>query len=117
MQSDQHRLGIWQLHLETVFNSLPGFASTGHHNCIKSAYLYLQNMTDNNPEVYKIFSEGNLVIRRSDRNWAGLAPDVVIEQVLMRSFKSNDGLTRGTGFKETQRPIWLLSMCISSIFN
>ena len=35
----------------------------------------------------------------------------------MRSLKSNGGLTRGAGFKETQRAIWLLSMPISSTFN
>ena len=50
---------------------------------------------------------------RSGRTWAGLAPDLVIEQVLIRSLKSNDGLTRGTGFKDTQRAIWP----ISSTFN
>ena len=35
----------------------------------------------------------------------------------MRSLKSNGGLTRGTGFKKTQRAIWLLSMPISSTCN
>ena len=113
-------VGIWQLHLETVFKSLQVFASTGHHNYAKSVYLYLQNMyslKDNNPDVYKIFSEGNFGIRRSDRNWAGLAPDLVTEQVLMRSLKSNGGSTRVTDFKETQRAILLLSMPISSTFN
>ena len=76
-------LGIWQLHLETVLNSLPVFA------CTATAYLYLQSMyslEDNNPEV---FSEGNFAIRGSNRNRVALAPDLVTEQVLMRSFKSN----------------------------
>ena len=35
----------------------------------------------------------------------------------MRSLKSNGGLTRGTGFKKTQRAISLLSMPISSTCN
>ena len=49
----------------------------------------MDSLKDNNPEVYKIFSEGNFVIRCSDKNWAGLAPDLVIEQVLIKSLKSN----------------------------
>ena len=34
----------------------------------------------------------------------------MIEQVLMRSLKTNGGLTRGRGMTEQQRVIWLLSM-------
>ena len=45
-----------------------------------------------------------------DRYWAGLSQDLVIEQVLMRSLKTSGGLTRGTGFGERQRLVWLLSM-------
>ena len=74
----------------------------------------MYSLKNNNREVYIIFSEGNFIIRLSYRNWVGLAPDLVIEQVLMRSLKSNGGLTRGTGFKETKRATWILSMTISS---
>ena len=48
-----------------------------------------------------------LVIRRSDCYWAGLSSDLVIEQVLMRSMKTNGGLTRGRGMTEQQRLISL----------
>ena len=72
----------------------------------------MDSLKDNNPEVYKIFSEGNCVIRCRDKNWAGLGPDLVIEEVLIKSLKSNGGLTRGTGSKDTQGVIWLLSMLI-----
>ena len=34
----------------------------------------MYSLKANNLEVYKIFSEGKIVIRRIDRNWAGLAP-------------------------------------------
>ena len=114
------RLGDWRLHIDSVSNSLPIFAAAGHHNYTKSAYLYLQSMLalkENNPEVYKNFSEGYFVIRQSDRTWAGLSPDLVIEQVLMRALKSTGRLTRGTGFKEIQRAIWLLSMPVTSAYN
>lgn len=41
---------------------------------------------------------------------AGLSTDLAIEQVLMRSVKTADGLTRGRGIEESQRALWLLSM-------
>ena len=56
------------------------------------------------------FMKGHHVSRRSDRFWAGLSSDLVIEQVLMRSVKITGGLTRGSGMDESQRASWLLSM-------
>ncbi len=47
--------------------------------------------------------EGFRVIRRSNRLWAGLSSDLIIEQVLMRSLKTSGGLTRGRGMTEHQR--------------
>ena len=49
------------------------------------------------------------VIRRTNQYWAGLGSDLVIEQTLMRSLKSTDGLTRGSGMTEHQRARW--TMC------
>ena len=92
---------------------LPYFAAAGHNLYLKSSYLYLQQMTElkkTNPEVYKHFSSGNHVIRRTDKFWAGLSTDLVIEQVLMRSVKTVGGMTRGRGMSESQRAQWLLSM-------
>lgn len=40
------------------------------------------------------------VVRKSDRYWASLSTDLVIEQVLMRSLKNTGGLTRGSGLTE-----------------
>ena len=62
------------------------------------------------PEVYQHFQNGLHVIRRSERYWAGLSTDLVIEQVLMRSMKTSGGLTRGRGMTEQQRVIWSLAM-------
>ena len=56
------------------------------------------------------FQDGLHVIRRSDRYWAGLSSDLVIEQVLMRSIKTIGGLTRGRGMTEQQCVIWSLAM-------
>ena len=92
---------------------LPYFAATGHNLYAKSAYLYLQCMLhlhSSNPTVYDMFLNGFHVIRRSDRYWAGLSSDLIIEQVLMRNLKASGGLTRGKGMDETQRLIWTMSM-------
>ena len=61
--------------------------------------------------------EGHHVVRRSDRFWAGLSPDLIIEQVLMRSIKTHDGLTRGKGMTENQRLVWVLSMPVCASIN
>lgn len=42
------------------------------------------------------------VIRRSDRLWIGILPDLAIEQCLMRSLKF-------TGLTESQRHVWIFS--------
>ena len=57
------------------------------------------------------------VVRRSDRLWAGLSTDLVIEQVLMRSIKTTGGLTRGRGMDESQRLIWVLSSPVCAEYN
>ena len=107
------RMGNWQLHSKSTYEMLPYFAASGHNLYTKSAYIYLQIMCrieETHPEVYKAFMRGHHVSRRSDRFWAGLSTDLVIEQALMRSVKTTRGLTRGRGIDETQRASWLLSV-------
>ena len=74
-------------------------------------------LTENNPDVFRAFVNGNHVIRRSDRYWAGISSDLTNEQVLMRSLKTNGGLTRGKGFAESQRAIWILPMPVMAEIN
>ena len=62
------------------------------------------------PDVHASFNREHHVIRRTDRYWAGLSSDLVIEQVIMRSLKSAGGLTRGRGMGEAQMTRWLLAM-------
>ena len=78
--------GNWELHLQAVSEMLPYLAASGH-NYTKSTLIYLHQMShlqDDHPEVYQHFQDGLHEIRRSDRYWAGLSSDLVIEQVLMR---------------------------------
>lgn len=114
------RTGSWDLHLQAMLEIIPIIAAAGHYNYLKSIYLYLQKMLSlpsENPAVNKMFHEGKFVVRRSDRLWAGLGTDLVIEQVLMRSLKSRGGLTRGSGFTDIQRTTWLFSMPLCSTYN
>lgn len=114
------RTGNWQLHLQTLGEMMPYLAAAGHNLYVKSIYLYLQKMfklEQEHPATFRQFEAGMHVIRRSDRLWAGLSTDLVIEQVLMRSMKTNGGLTRGKGMTELQRVTWLLSMPKCSEIN
>ena len=114
------RTGEWELSLYAVQQMLPYFAAAGHNLHLKSAHVYLQTMCqlrDNNPRVYEAFKKGHHVIRRSDRYWAGLSTDLVIEQVLMRSVKTTGGMTRGKGMSEYQRAQWSLSMPVCAAMN
>ena len=53
---------------------------------------------------------GHHCIRRSDHYWAGLWPDLVIEQCMMRALKSRRGLTHGRGMGQSTRDLWVGSM-------
>ena len=71
---------------------LPYYAAVGHNNYFKSARIYLQNMLslkETHRNIYKMFYSGLHVIRRSDRYWAGLSTDLVIEQEFMKTMKAS----------------------------
>ena len=114
------RTGNWRLHLQALSEMLPYLAAAGHNLYAKSVRLYLQFMSSletDHPGVYREFVAGFHVVRRTNRLWAGLSTDLVIEQVLMRSLKTSGGLTRGRGRTERQRVIWLLSLPASAEIN
>ncbi len=117
---EAERTGKWDLHLKTMHEMLPYLAAAGHNNYTKSVHVYLHNMenlSEEHPTVFQHFQAGMHVGRRSDRYWAGLSQDLLIEQVLMRSMKTTGGLTRGRGMTETQRLVWLLSTNACSQVN
>lgn len=97
------RTGSWLMHLHAVLDCLPIFAAAGHYNYMKSAYLYVQEMSKlkaTHPDVYRKFSRGFHVVRYSNHFWAGLSCDLVTEQTLMQSLKTSGGLTHGSGISE-----------------
>jgi len=80
------RIGDWKLHLNSINEMLPYLAAAGHNNCVKSARVYLQQMNDievKHPDVSALCKSGYHVIRRSDRFWAGISSDTMIEQVYL----------------------------------
>ena len=68
----------------------------------------MRNLKDNNPKVYKIFSEGSVVtLYAIIENGQDKHPiHLMIKQVIMRSLKSNGHKNKVyTGFEEAQRRI------------
>ena len=84
-------------------------------------YYYLQEMSElenRHPDVYLKFVNGRHVVRRNIKFWAGLSSDLVIKQTLMRSLKTSEGLTHGSGMNETQRSLWTMSMhAVTAMYN
>ena len=71
------------------------FSATAHFQYAKFARLYLQLMDEPQtdfPWLYNLFQQGYYTIRRSDRFWVGLLTDLSMEQPLMRTVKSREGL-------------------------
>ena len=73
----------------------------------------MQDLQKKNPGVYQCFMNGFNVVRRTDKFFAGIGTDLMIEQELMRSLKTTGGLTHGRGMTELQRIKWVLSTTTS----
>ena len=85
-------MGIWALHIQAMCEMVPYLAASGHNLYTKCIHVHLQQMHklhETHPEVSIHFDQGLHVVRRSDRFWAGLSPDLVIEQDLMRRMKAS----------------------------
>ena len=114
------RTGNFDLHLLSLVQMLPFFAAAGHSLYTKCVRLHVQQMISlkvTNASLYESFSNGEFVLRRTDKHWGGLSPDLVIEQVLMRSLKTAGGLTHGRGMAEQQRLTWSMSRPICAEVN
>ena len=107
------RTNDFMLFLKSLQMRLPYFPASGHNNYAMSVHIFLQDMLDlkdTNPRAYNLFNSGYFFVRRSDRFWAAIPSDLVIEQVLMASLKdTKSGLTHGRGLEEIQRLNWLYS--------
>ena len=113
------RTGNWNLTLVTMESMINLFAATGHTNyarCLRRHLQLMLKLKDSHPQVHEKFAQqGAHVTRRSERYWTGLWPDLIIEQVLMKSLKSCGGLTHRRGLTESVRPLWINSQHLSSL--
>ena len=95
------RTGDWYLTLVTMKSMINLFAATGQTNYARCLRLHLQlmlSLRDSHPQVYeKLAQQGAHVIRRSERYWASLSSNLIIEQVLMKSLKSRERGGEGVG--------------------
>ncbi|XP_045475385.1 uncharacterized protein LOC123686399 isoform X2 [Harmonia axyridis] len=115
---EAERLGNWELHLQSVKEMLPFFHASGHYPYAKYAQIYLQQMADleliMDPGEYDEFTkEGFFTIRRSEKAWAGIWSDMVIEQTLNRFFGTD--LKHGRGVTSSVVTRYLVAM--PSAFN
>ena len=73
---------------------LPYFAGAGHRAYTRSVSLFIQEMESLDDFTKQQFEDGNFVVRRTEKAYAGISVDLAIEQSLMASIKGNEGLTR-----------------------
>lgn len=92
------RLENWNGHLDAVKNMIPYFHSAGHFLYAKSTHLYLQDMFEleknMDPWTLKKFTEGFFTVKRTDKFNGGTWSDMIIEQTLMKSMKTEGGISR-----------------------
>ncbi len=96
------------------------FAATCHIHYAKSDQLYIQEMSkrpSTHPWLHQTFVEEYHTMRRTEREWAGLWTDIVIEQVQIMSLKSGGGLTRGRGMPKNVQQQWLYSTKACAAFH
>ena len=79
----EESLGYWEMHLAANKSNLNFFAETGHFHYAKSARMYLQQMLklpEKHLPVQTFFKENRYhSVRCSDRHWAGLWSNLIIE--------------------------------------
>lgn len=87
---EAERNGNWHLHLLFIREMLPVFYAAGHFHYIKGAQIYLQDMMklENimNVEYLAFTEKGKFTIRRTNKSWSGIWPDMTIEQTAIRFF-------------------------------
>ena len=96
------------------------FAATGYVHYAKCSRIYLQMMANLeciHPWLCQRFAlEGLFVVRRSERLWPGLRPDLSIGE-MVRALKSRGGLTHGSGFTESVRMLWIYSVHTTASYH
>ena len=98
----------WDMHIYSLECMLT-FAGTGHNNCSRSLFWFVQEMTELRPRILNEFQRGLFVVRRTNTCSFGVSPDLCIEQTRMAGLKRSSGLTRGRSVIDVSRLIETLS--------
>lgn len=113
------RLGLFKEHLDAVRKMLPYFHASGHFLYAKSAHLYLQDMLkleeNMDEQTFKNFKNGFFTVKRTEKFNSGTWTDMVIEQSLMKSMKTDGGLSRGRSTQESVLCKWVYTMYATNI--
>lgn len=112
---DSERVGDWQGHLSSVKQMVPIFHASVHLHYAKATVIYLQEMNlwkeKMTADEFKRFTEeGHFTVRRTDKFRSGTWSDMIIEQTVIKSMKSQGGLTNGRGVEDSVTNEWVLSM-------
>ena len=81
------RLSRFGEYLTSIRMMLPYLAASVHRSYTKSVYWFLNEMEALDPVMRQSFDNGQFVVRRSDNAYAGISPDLAVEQVLMAGIK------------------------------
>ncbi|KAE8743484.1 hypothetical protein FOCC_FOCC010907 [Frankliniella occidentalis] len=116
------KTGNWGLHLLSIRKMRPVFHAAGHLPYAKAAQIYLQQVSSLETKMHplefdKYTRGGGFVIRRFDRYFCGVWPDLVIEQSLMRALKVKSGLTHGRGITEATKSTFIHAMPLTTLLT
>ena len=112
--------GLWNDYLSALGDILPYLVAARHFNYSYSLPLYIREMkklADTAPEVYKQFTDGKFVVRRSNGQGNAVSPDLALEQTYNKDVKEKSGLS-GITLNDAARNKWIytkpaLSACSS----
>ena len=91
------------------------FVATGHSNYARCLGFHLQlmlNLKGSHPLVCTTRCTCN---KKKRKILAGLWPDLIIKEVLMKYLKSYGGLTHGRALTESVRTLWVNSQHVCSL--
>ncbi|GFS56394.1 uncharacterized protein TNCV_4388641 [Trichonephila clavipes] len=108
------RLGLFKEHLNAVQRMLLYFHASGHFLYAKSAHLYLQDMMElentMDGQIFKNFKNEFFTVKRTEKFNFSTWTDIVIEQILMKSMKTEGGVSRGRSTQESVLFKWVFAM-------
>ena len=99
-------IGNFELYISSLEQRLPYLVAAGHDKYTFTIRKYLQHIKNLCPCLEKKYKEGSWTICINDKLfWNGTFTEQVIEQILMRSGKSQGGLINYTQWCNTNKMV------------